>query len=132
MVPVDVCINLMCVLAWKAATSPAPDMEPPVYNCTSGGVNPLTWGRVETEGLPILLRNPYEGVFWYPGGSYKENYYVNRFFQVSAKAHSIKYWGWGITKNCTLSVASVMLIISVGSRNPLCESFLGNHKQIIY
>ena len=84
MVPVDVCINLMCVLAWKAATSPSSDTrEPPVYNCTSGGVNPLTWGRVETEGLPILLRNPYEGVFWYPGGSYKENYYVNRFFQVS-------------------------------------------------
>merc|ERR1712156_316025 len=23
-----------------------------------------------------------EGVFWYPGGSYKENYYVNRFFQL--------------------------------------------------
>lgn len=83
MVPVDVCINLMCVLAWKAATSPASDAaEPPVYNCTSGGVNPLTWGRVETEGLPILIRNPYEGVFWYPGGSYKENYYVNRLFQL--------------------------------------------------
>ena len=76
MVPVDVCINLMCVLAWKAATSPAPDTEPPVYNCTSGGVNPLTWGRVETEGLPILLRNPYEGVFWYPGSTFKENHYV--------------------------------------------------------
>lgn len=82
MVPVDVCINLMCVLAWKAATTPGSGKAPPVYNFTSGGVNPLTWGRVETEGLPILLRNPYEGVFWYPGGSYKENYYVNRFFQL--------------------------------------------------
>ena len=82
MVPVDVCINLMCVLAWKAATTPGSGAAAPVYNFTSGGVNPLTWGRVETEGLPILLRNPYEGVFWYPGGSYKENYYVNRFFQV--------------------------------------------------
>ena len=85
MVPVDVCINLMCVLAWKAATSPSSDIkEPPVYNCTSGGVNPLTWGRVETEGLLIVLRNPFEGVFWYPCAPYKENYYVNRLFQVSA------------------------------------------------
>ena len=117
MVPVDVCINLMCVLAWKAATSPAPDTEPPVYNCTSGGVNPLTWGRGETEGLPILLRNPYEGVFWYPGGSYKENHYVNRFFQVGAKPKT-KFWVWGFTKSCMLSVASVMFIIIVGSRNP--------------
>ena len=84
MVPVDVCINLMCVLAWKAATSPSSDTkEPPVYNCTSGGVNPLTWGRVETEGLEIVSKYPFEGVLWYPGGSYKENYYVNRLFQVS-------------------------------------------------
>ena len=83
MVPVDVCINLMCVLAWKAATSPASGAaEPPVYNCTSGGVNPLTWGRVETEGLEIVSKYPFEGVLWYPGGSYKENYYVNRLFQV--------------------------------------------------
>ena len=88
MVPVDVCINLMCVLAWKAATSPAPDTQPPVYNCTSGGVNPLTWGRVETEGLLIVLRNPFEGVFWYPCAPYKENYYVNRLFQVSAETQA--------------------------------------------
>ena len=54
MVPVDVCINLMCVLAWKVATSPAPDTQPPVYNCTSGGVNPLTRGQWEDEGLDIM------------------------------------------------------------------------------
>lgn len=83
MVPVDVCINLMCVMAWRLATAPAPAPNIPVFNCTSGAVNGLTWGRIESEGLPIIHRNPYEGVFWYPGGSYKENYYVNRFFQVS-------------------------------------------------
>jgi len=82
MVPVDVCINLMCVMAWRLATAPAPAPNIPVFNCTSGAVNGLTWGRIESEGLPIIHRNPYEGVFWYPGGSYKENYYVNRFFQL--------------------------------------------------
>ena len=82
MVPVDVCINLMCVLAWKVATSPAPDTQPPVYNCTSGGVNPLTWGQWEDEGLDIVAKYPFEGVLWYPGGSFKENHYVNRLAQV--------------------------------------------------
>jgi len=83
MVPVDVCINLMCVLAWKTAVSYSPTSKTiPIYNCTSGAVNTLTWGTVETEGLKILHKNPYEGVLWYPGGSFKENYYMNRFFQL--------------------------------------------------
>ena len=54
----------------------------PVYNCTSGGINGITWGEVETRGLPIIRQNPYEGVFWYPGGTFKENSYHNRFWQV--------------------------------------------------
>ena len=83
-VPVDVCINLMCVLAWKtAASSSSPGKKTvPIYNCTSGAVNTLTWGTVEKEGLKILINNPYEGLLWYPGGSFKENYYLNRLFQV--------------------------------------------------
>eukprot|EP00090_Calanus_glacialis_P045488 TRINITY_DN847_c0_g1_i3.p1 TRINITY_DN847_c0_g1~~TRINITY_DN847_c0_g1_i3.p1 ORF type:complete len:495 (-),score=113.85 TRINITY_DN847_c0_g1_i3:79-1563(-) len=80
MVPVDVCINLMCVLGWKAASQPA--STTPVYNCTSGGINPITWGQVEAWGLQTLVDNPYQDVFWYPGGSYKENWYLNRFFQL--------------------------------------------------
>lgn len=81
-VPVDVCINLMCVLAWRASSSSPASQSIPVYNCTSGAVNTLTWGTVELEGLKILLNNPYQGVLWYPGGSFKENYYANRFFQL--------------------------------------------------
>ena len=61
------------------------DHSVPVYNCTSGAVNPITWGWVESNALPIILRNPFEGIFWYPGGSYKENYYINRLFQVNVK-----------------------------------------------
>jgi len=80
MVPVDVCINLTCVIGWKIATQPS--TSTPVFNCTSGGMNPITWGQVETWGLEIIHRNPFEGVFWYPGGSYKENWYLNRFCQL--------------------------------------------------
>jgi len=79
-IPVDVCINLMCVLGWKAASHPT--TTPPVYNCTSGATNPITWGEIEILGLQILLNNPYQDIFWYPGGSYKENWYINRFFQL--------------------------------------------------
>ena len=81
MIPVDVCINLMCVLGWKVATGSSSSIQ--VYNCTSGGDNPITWGEVEVWGLPILINNPYKDVLWYPGGLYKENWYLNRFFQVN-------------------------------------------------
>ena len=81
-VPVDLCINLMCVLAWKTASSPSSSI--PVYNCTSGAVNTLTWGLVEKEGLKIIRNHPYSGVLWYPGGSFKENHYTNRICQVGA------------------------------------------------
>ena len=81
-VPVDLCINLMCVLAWKTASSTPSSI--PVYNCTSGAVNTLTWGLVEREGLKIIRNNPYSGVLWYPGGSFKENYYANRVCQVGS------------------------------------------------
>ena len=82
-VPVDLCINLMCVLAWKTATSSRSSSSSiPVYNCTSGALNTLTWGTVEREGLEILRNNPYSGVLWYPGGSFKENFYTNRICQV--------------------------------------------------
>jgi len=80
MVPVDICINLCCVLAWKISSTPRGGSVP-VYNCTSGGINGITWGEVETRGLPIIRQNPYEGVFWYPGGTFKENSYHNRFWQ---------------------------------------------------
>jgi len=79
-IPVDVCINLLCVLGWKTATHPT--TTPVVYNCTSGAINPITWGQVEVWGLTILVNNPYQDVLWYPGGSYKENWYLNRFFQL--------------------------------------------------
>ena len=81
MVPVDMCINLMCVLGWKTATQP-PISPPPVYNCTSGTTNPVTWGQVEKLMLPIVRAYPFENVFWYPGGSSKENWYSHRLCQV--------------------------------------------------
>ena len=81
MVPVDMCINLMCVLGWKAATQP-PSSPPPVYNCTSGATNPITWGELEKLTVPIIYDYPFETMFWHPGGSSKENWYIHRFCQV--------------------------------------------------
>ena len=103
MVPVDVCINLMCAMAWKVGTMPAND-DIPVYHCTSGAINRLSWGKIEEIGLKILINNPYEGVFWYPGGSYKENYYVNRFFQVLTQLRGIHTFSFETIYACIAAI----------------------------
>ena len=54
----------------------------PVYNCTSGGINPVTWGYFETVGMKMTRKFPMENILWYPGGSYKENKMVNSVCEV--------------------------------------------------
>ncbi|XP_026474314.1 putative fatty acyl-CoA reductase CG5065 [Ctenocephalides felis] len=73
--PVDVCINLLITVAWHTGINRPSSI--PVYNCTSGAVNPVTWGQLESEGHKSLLRNPFSGVLWYPGGSFKRSRIYN-------------------------------------------------------
>ena len=95
-------INLSLVVGWKTATEPrsssyklniiqnyqifrneaGPVASLPVYNCTSGGLNPVTWGFFETTGMKITRKFPMENILWYPGGSYKENKMVNSVCEV--------------------------------------------------
>ena len=46
LIPVDVAINAMIVAAWKTAQDYTGNpMVPPVYNVTSGSINPINWGK---------------------------------------------------------------------------------------
>ena len=80
LVPVDIPINLAIATAWKIASQPSNAI--PVYNCTSGSINPIRWGQLETMGMASIRKYPMENVLWYPGGSYKESAGVNKFCQV--------------------------------------------------
>jgi len=79
-VPVDIPINLMCAVAWRTATSPTNSI--PVYNCTTGTINPIRWGEVEAWGWESLLRFPMDNMVWYPGGSFKNNDFLNKLCQI--------------------------------------------------
>ena len=79
-IPVDVAINLILAVGWKTATRPSNTI--PVYNCTSGGVNPVTWGYFESVGVDMILKFPMENILWYPGGSFKENKILNSVCEV--------------------------------------------------
>jgi len=99
MVPVDLCINLLCCVAWRTSTQTPGDIK--VYNYTSGELNPVTWGEIEVWGLSSILKAAYEGCMWYPGGSYKENWYTNRLFQLLfhyGPAHCVDLLCWATGK----------------------------------
>ena len=67
-VPVDIVINVMIVAAWKHGTKKGPihidDPVVPIYNCTSGATNPITWGQILDKGLIAARKNPVETIFW--------------------------------------------------------------------
>ena len=53
-----------------------------VYNCTSGSLNPITWGQVEELVPSSIKKAAFEGALWAPKISAKENPYVNKLHQL--------------------------------------------------
>ncbi|XP_015788751.1 putative fatty acyl-CoA reductase CG5065 [Tetranychus urticae] len=75
LIPVDTVINLMITVAWYTATRQQNNIM--IYNCTSGLLNPITWGDIERIAFPILLKYPSSEMFRYPGGYFKNNKLAN-------------------------------------------------------
>ena len=90
----------------------------PVYNCTSGGVNPVTWGFFETTGMKITRKFPMENILWYPGGSYKENKMVNSVCEVvqhTLPAHICDFFLWMVGRK-----QFMVRLVQGGLRNNVC------------
>lgn len=75
LIPVDTVINLMITVAWYTATTRSNQIM--IYNCTSGLLNPITWGDIQRVVFPILLNYPSMEIFRYPGGCFKTNKLAN-------------------------------------------------------
>ena len=52
-VPVDTCANLVLAAAWRAGRD-GPGGAVMIYNHTSGGVAPLTWGEIYRSAVRHL------------------------------------------------------------------------------
>ena len=89
MVPVDIPINLMCAVAWRLANFPLTSSIP-VYNCTSGSLNPMKWGEMEAWGFDSLVRYPLDNALWYPGGAFKDTHMANVICQVKIENAHIR------------------------------------------
>ena len=69
LIPVDVVINSMIVAAWKRGSESKNNFSGPlpIYNCTSGNLNPITWGQIEEWGMDSIRRHPFDSktMVWY-------------------------------------------------------------------
>lgn len=82
LIPVDMVINVMCAVANKHSTRGIEQLNIPVYNCTSGSLNPITWADIETWGLNYLRVFPYENMLWYPGGQFMNSRLKTQFYWI--------------------------------------------------
>ena len=128
-IPVDIAINLMCVLAWRIGTQTIVPNTPrviPIYNCTSGSTSSLLyWPELQSIGIKMLRKHPMEHKIWYP--STKINHYrivdrlcrvflhwipaycVDAFFYVLGKKH---YSLVKITEKMTSAMDTVEYFVS--------------------
>lgn len=71
-VPVEYPINLMIAVAWHTALQKS-KKSIVVYNCSTGHLNPLTWGRFRDVGFQVWMKYPTKEMMWYPCASFTMN-----------------------------------------------------------
>ena len=81
-IPVDAAINLLIVAGYKRAISDEVFALPLIYNCTSGGTNPITWREIESFALQSIYKFPMKSLLWYPGGSFKKWAFYDRLCRI--------------------------------------------------
>ncbi|KPP62270.1 fatty acyl-CoA reductase 1-like [Scleropages formosus] len=77
-IPVDVVINLTVAAGWYTATKrPASAL---VFNCTTGGLNPVRWGEIEYHVMSTFKRTPLEKVFRRPNAHFTSSHLANQYW----------------------------------------------------
>ncbi|XP_013778496.1 fatty acyl-CoA reductase 1-like [Limulus polyphemus] len=54
----------------------------PVYNCTSGPVNKITWAEWNTTVIDLLIQNPSCHVVRYPSGTFRTSQFLNKIWRI--------------------------------------------------
>eukprot|EP00794_Sanderia_malayensis_P018243 gene18243-20063_t len=106
-VPVDYVANSIIAATYYGAFNPSKDIT--VFNCTSGNVNPLTWGFLETYTLGIFKKYPFDEIFRRPNFSFESN--------------KISYYYWTYVCHRIPAVVADMLAILIGAKPRVCKLY---------
>ncbi|XP_075969740.1 putative fatty acyl-CoA reductase CG5065 [Anticarsia gemmatalis] len=76
-IPVDIAINSIIVIAYKTGKDTQRQSEIPVYNLTTGDDRNTTWKQVLDIGKATVRKFPFEGPLWYPDGNIRHNKFIH-------------------------------------------------------
>lgn len=76
-IPLDISINSIIVIAYKIGKDTQRQPEIPVYNLTSGDDRNTTWKEVLDIGKAAARKIPFEGPLWYPDGNIRHNKFIH-------------------------------------------------------
>ncbi|XP_034241775.1 putative fatty acyl-CoA reductase CG5065 [Thrips palmi] len=92
-VPVDVCINALILIAYKRTRLSQDEAKrTPVYNVSSNEKQRITWGEIIDLGREKIHEYPYDTVLWYPDGASRTNWLAHTlivFFFQTLPAYAI-------------------------------------------
>ncbi|CAO1390836.1 unnamed protein product [Diamesa tonsa] len=80
LIPVDIVCNTMITAAWSNSFTQTNTI--PVYNCTSGQINPVTWQHYGELTVKYARKNPSKYVMLYPKFSYRTNRFVHWLYEI--------------------------------------------------
>lgn len=80
LIPVDIVCNTLITAAW--ANSFTRTNETPVYNCTSGQINPFKWSDLAAGIIKYARKNPSKYVMLYPDYTYRTNLFVHWLYEI--------------------------------------------------
>ncbi|XP_030767994.1 putative fatty acyl-CoA reductase CG5065 [Sitophilus oryzae] len=93
-VPVDISVNALIMIAWKTAIQPKVN-EADVYNITVNQKYALNWGEALAMGRKHFYQYPFSVCLWYPGGNIKTTYAahaVSAFFLHTVPAYIVDFF----------------------------------------
>ncbi|KAL3270557.1 hypothetical protein HHI36_021095 [Cryptolaemus montrouzieri] len=79
-IPVDVVVNTIITACWHTVAYTSNSVR--VYNCVSGGINPVTWRKFGDLTHKYVREYPSKYVQWYPGFEYRTNRFIHMIYAI--------------------------------------------------
>lgn len=77
-IPVDIPVNMLITVAWYTAVSKPTNVL--IYHCTTGSVNPFTWGEMEDVVMNVWKKVPLDACFRRPSITLTCNGFLHDFY----------------------------------------------------
>ncbi|XP_064634535.1 fatty acyl-CoA reductase 1-like isoform X2 [Lineus longissimus] len=95
-VPVDLPVNMLIAIGWYTAVHKPKEIH--IYNCTTGTLNPISWGSIVKYSLSYMHQMPYEHAFRIPYCQTTDKWYLFEVYKFVY--HMLPAYGLDLISRC--------------------------------